>query len=212
MSGWEDHEIPSGGRGRQGRRGEGRGRKEEGLGGQGGGRAQGQAWVAVSRPWAVASAWTKRGRPLPIPAPPFGPHSRSQKALGDPPQRQPALPSPSPRSLPAASPLCEGGSQNHTNNWRDPTRSPEASRPALGVRTLGVMPIRRPRPVQGSALLSPGLAGAMEPQSVGQGEKTDPAWTLPEGASKAPGQAGRARTRSLNSPLPSGREARLTPG
>lgn len=195
-----------GGRGGARRGGGGRGRGPEDREGAWAGPGLGGGLPAPS---AVASARTKRGRPLPIPAPPSGPHSCFQKALGTHPKGSlrspPHRPAPS-QPLPG---FVRAGAKTTqiTGGTQLETRSPEAPR-----RALGVMPIPQRRPVQGSALLSPGPAGAMEPQSVGQGEKTDPAWTVPEGASKAPGQAGRVRTRSPNSPLPSGREARMTPG
>lgn len=101
MSGWEDHEIPSGGRGRQGRRGEGRGRKEEGPGGQGGG-------VRRARP-----GWRSPGRRL---------SPRLGRSAGD--------PSPSPPLLSGHTAAPRRHSGTHPKgSLRSPPHHPAPSQP-----------------------------------------------------------------------------------
>lgn len=145
-----------------------------------------RGWVGGGRPvWRPPRLSPRRGDPSPSPPLLPGHTAASRDATGDPPRGQPAPPPPPP----AASLPCEGGSQIHTKNRGDPTRSREASGPRWGSC-----------PSEGG-----GRFTGRPPPPAG----LDP----PEGASEARGQArGWVCARSPNTPFHSGREARTTPG
>lgn len=143
-----------------------------------------RGWVGGGRPvWRPPRLSPRRGDPSPSPPLLPGHTAASRDATGDPPRGQPAPPPPPP----AASLPCEGGSQIHTKNRGDPTRSREASGPRWGS--------------------CPSEGGG---RFTGRPPPPRPAWTLRRaparlGARPADGFAPAARTRPS---IPGGRPAR----